>query len=80
MTALRRLIFPLSSPSGKGFIGRTLARDGKDLLPRERLYGSLAAMTASILNGAHIVRVHDAAPSVHAARIADEILRQRWPS
>jgi dihydropteroate synthase len=78
---LADLGFPLvAGTSRKGFIGRTLAHDGKDLLPRERLYGSLAAMTASILNGAHIVRVHDAAPSVHAARIADEILRANRPS
>ena len=31
----------------------------KTLRPSDRLYGSLAAMVASILRGAHIVRVHD---------------------
>jgi dihydropteroate synthase len=40
----------------------------------ERLYGSLAAMTASILQGAHIVRVHDVRAAVEAAAVADEVL------
>jgi dihydropteroate synthase len=32
-------------------------------------------MTASILNGAHIVRVHDVKAGVEAVKIADEVLR-----
>jgi dihydropteroate synthase len=32
-------------------------------------------MTASILNGAHMVRVHDVKPAVEAVKIADEVLR-----
>ncbi len=40
----------------------------------QRLHGSLAAMTASILQGAHIVRVHDVKASVEAAAVADEVL------
>ncbi len=40
----------------------------------ERLYGSLAAMVASILRGAHIVRVHDVKPAAEAAAVADEVL------
>ena len=42
--------------------------------PNERLYGSLAAMVASILKGAHIVRVHDVKPAVEAAAVADAVL------
>jgi dihydropteroate synthase len=73
---LRDLGFPLLvGTSRKSFIGRTLAIDGKDAPPDQRLHGSLAAMTASILNGAHIVRVHDVKPAVEAVKIADEILR-----
>jgi dihydropteroate synthase len=73
---LRDLGFPLLvGTSRKSFIGRTLAIDGKDAPPDQRLHGSLAAMTASILNGAHMVRVHDVKPAVEAVKIADEILR-----
>jgi dihydropteroate synthase len=73
---LHDLGFPLLvGTSRKSFIGRTLARDGKDALPDERLHGSLAAMTASVLNGAHMVRVHDVKAAVEAAKIADEVLR-----
>jgi dihydropteroate synthase len=73
---LRDLGFPLlAGTSRKSFVGRTLARDGKDAPPGERLHGSLAAMTASILQGAHVVRVHDVKPAVEAAKIADEVLR-----
>jgi dihydropteroate synthase len=74
---LQELGFPLLvGTSRKSFIGRTLARDGKDAPSDQRLPGSLAAMTASILKGAHMVRVHDVKAAVEAAKIADEILRQ----
>jgi len=73
---LQDLGFPLLvGTSRKSFIGRTLAVDGKDAPPDQRLHGSLAAMTASILNGAHMVRVHDVKPAVEAVKIADEVLR-----
>jgi dihydropteroate synthase len=39
------------------------------------LAGTLAAVTASVLKGAHIVRVHDVRPAVEAVAIADAILR-----
>ena len=67
--------FPLlAGVSRKSFIGRALAKDGKDAPAGQRLHGSLAAMTACILKGAHIVRVHDVKASVEAARIADAVL------
>lgn len=67
--------FPLlAGTSRKSFIGRALARDGKDAPPDQRLHGSLAAMTACILKGAQIVRVHDVKASVEAAKIADAVL------
>ena len=73
---LHELGFPLlAGTSRKSFIGRTLARDGKDAPPDQRLHGSLAAMAASILKGVHMVRVHDVKAAVEAAKIADEILR-----
>jgi dihydropteroate synthase len=76
LAQLQELGFPLLvGTSKKSFIGRTLARDGKDAPANERLFGSIAAMTASVLNGAHIVRVHDVKAAVDAARIADEVLK-----
>lgn len=73
---LRDLGFPLLvGTSRKSFIGRTLAIDGKDAPPDQRLHGSLAAATASVLQGAHVVRVHDVKAAVEAVKIADEILR-----
>lgn len=73
---LHELGFPLLvGTSRKSFIGRTLARNGQDASADQRLHGSLAAMTASMLNGAHMVRVHDVKPAVEAAKIADEVLR-----
>ncbi len=73
---LHRMGFPLlAGTSRKSFVGRTLGkRAGADAPPTERLYGSLAAMVASILRGAHIVRVHDVKPAVEAAAVADEVL------
>jgi dihydropteroate synthase len=64
----------LSGTSRKSFIGRTLARDGKDAPAEERLNGTLATVVASVLQGAHIVRVHDVKPAVEAVKVADEIL------
>jgi dihydropteroate synthase len=72
---LQALGFPmLVGTSRKSFIGRTLARDGKDAPADQRLYGTLATQTALILNGAHMVRSHDVRAAVEASRIADAIL------
>jgi dihydropteroate synthase len=76
---LQRLGFPLlAGTSRKSFVGRTIGkrRGGEDAPPGDRLYGSLAAMVASILQGAHIVRVHDVLAAVEAAAVADEVLSQ----
>ena len=76
-TACSGLGFPLlAGTSRKSFVGRTVGkrRGGEDAPADERLYGSLAAMVASILGGAHIVRVHDVRPAVEAAAVADEVL------
>jgi dihydropteroate synthase len=57
--------------SRKSFIGRALARDGKDASLADRLYGTLAAETAAILKGAQIIRTHDARACADIVRIAD---------
>jgi len=75
---LQSLGFPLlAGTSRKSFIGRTLARDGKDAPTPDRLYGTLASQTALILKGAHIVRTHDVKAAADAARVADAILQAR---
>jgi dihydropteroate synthase len=71
---LHKLGFPLlAGVSRKSFIGGTLAKNGSDAPPQERLYGSLAAMTVAILKGAHIVRVHEVKSAIQAAKIADAV-------
>jgi len=75
---LQALGFPLvAGTSRKSFLGRTLATAGKDAAPADRLYGNLAAHTALILKGAHILRTHDVKAAVEAARVADAILNVR---
>ena len=76
LSELHELGYPvLSGTSRKSFIGRTLARQGQDLPMGERIYGTLATVTASALQGAHIVRVHDVKPAYEAVKVADEILK-----
>jgi len=55
--------------SRKSFIGRTLGTSAND-----RTWGTAATVTAAILAGAHVVRVHDVAAMVQVARVADQIL------
>jgi dihydropteroate synthase len=75
---LQSLGFPLlAGTSRKSFLGRTLAKDGKDAPVADRLNGNLAAHTALILKGAHILRTHDVKAAVEAARVADAILEAR---
>jgi dihydropteroate synthase len=75
---LAKLGYPLVvGTSRKGFLGATLAREGKPAPPEQRIWGTAATVTASILNGAHIVRVHDVAEMVQVARVADCILNPR---
>jgi len=72
---LAKLGYPLLvGTSRKGFLGATLARDGKPAPADERIWGTAATVTASILNGVHIVRVHDVAEMVQVARVADCLL------
>ena len=72
---LHKLGFPLlSGTSRKSFIGRTLARDGKDAPLGERLYGTLATVVTSVFLGAHMVRVHDVKAAAEAVRVADAVM------
>src|SRR5262249_53285057 len=73
---IARLGLPvLVGTSRKGFLGRAFAEKGsKSLAPEQRLYATAATVAASILAGAHIVRVHDVAEMAQVARVADQIL------
>lgn len=57
--------------SRKGFIGNITGVAE----PKDRIYGTAAAVTASIRGGADIVRVHDVQEMVQVAKMADAIYR-----
>lgn len=62
----------LIGPSRKSFIGDVLHQD-----VRHRVTGTVAAVCAGILRGAHIVRVHDVKEAKEAALMTDAILTQQ---
>ena len=59
----------LLGPSRKAFIGTSLS-----LPVEERLEGTLASITASIMNGANIIRVHDVKETLRAVKITEKIM------
>jgi dihydropteroate synthase len=70
LSELGRLGFPLlAGTSRKSFVGRLL----RDAPARERKWGTAATVTASVLGGAHIVRVHDVEEMEQVVRVADAI-------
>jgi dihydropteroate synthase len=71
---LARLGYPLLvGTSRKSFIGRALG----GVPETQRIWGTAATVAASILQGAHIVRVHDVAEMVQVARVTDMILSRK---
>ncbi|MBI5236051.1 MAG: dihydropteroate synthase [Deltaproteobacteria bacterium] len=62
----------LIGASRKSFIGKIIGGEA-EANASARLSGTLAANTAAILNGAHIVRVHDVRQAKEAALVADAI-------
>lgn len=78
---LAKLGYPLLvGTSRKGFLGATLVKRGKPVPAEKRIWGTAATVAASILNGAHIVRVHDVTEMAQVARVADELIRQSLKS
>lgn len=63
----------LVGPSRKAFIGKIL----DEPVPAARGIGTLAAVTAAVLRGAAIVRVHDVREAVQAGKVADAVVRER---
>ncbi|HEX6323407.1 MAG TPA: dihydropteroate synthase [Vicinamibacterales bacterium] len=67
---LHALGFPLlSGPSRKSFLQAGLG----ERPPSGRLWGTAAAVAASVLAGAHIVRVHDVREMADVVRVADAV-------
>jgi dihydropteroate synthase len=66
---LKELELPiLMGTSRKSFIGKLL-----DVPVKERLEGTAATVTASVLRGADVVRVHDVAEMTRVVRVADRL-------
>ena len=61
----------LAGPSRKSFMREAL----NDRPPAERDWGTAAAVTAAVLGGAHIVRVHAVAEMVQVVRVAESTRR-----
>jgi dihydropteroate synthase len=72
---LAKLGYPLMiGTSRKGFLGATLAKNRKPAPAEERIFATAATVAASILNGAHIVRVHDVAEMKQVVLTMDALL------
>jgi dihydropteroate synthase len=70
----------LIGTSRKSFIGRLLADEsGTPASPEDRLHGTLATITTSVLKGAHIIRVHDVKAAVETIRVAEAIRENPRP-
>ncbi len=65
----------LDQPILIGTSRKSFLAHGPAASDEERLFGTAATVTASILNGAHIVRVHDVRGMVKVARVADEMVK-----
>lgn len=63
----------LLGPSRKAFLGKIL----DEPVAANRDIGTLGAVTAAVLRGASIVRVHQVPAAVQACRVADAVLRER---
>ena len=67
----------LMGTSRKSFIRRTLESQGETVSMDEMDLGTQATVSASILGGAHIVRVHDVKSTATTVRIMDSIVSAR---
>jgi dihydropteroate synthase len=59
----------LIGPSRKSFLGAATG----PVQPEDRDWATAAAVTAAVLGGAHIVRVHAVEKMIHVVRVADSI-------
>lgn len=59
----------LVGPSRKSFIGKILKQEN----PQKRLWGTTAAVTACVINGAKIIRVHDIPEIYDVIKVANKL-------
>jgi dihydropteroate synthase len=62
----------LLGPSNKAFIGHILGKEA-----HERDTGTLAAVAACVMNGAHIIRAHNVKLAAETVKVIDAILREQ---
>jgi dihydropteroate synthase len=76
---LARLGYPLLvGTSRKSFIGKVLEKSKLSSgAGTDRIWGTAATVAASILQGAHIVRVHDVPEMTRVARVCDAVVSAR---
>lgn len=60
----------LAGPSRKSFIGKIISKD-----VGERIFGTAAAVSLAIANGAHIIRVHDVKAMADVVKVTDAIMQ-----
>jgi dihydropteroate synthase len=66
--------FPLLvGTSRKAFLGAALGTAKSPAPPAERVWGTAATISAAILGGAHIIRVHDVSEMAKVVRVVDAI-------
>jgi dihydropteroate synthase len=76
ISELRELGFPLlAGASRKSFVGRMLAREGKDAPVGERQFGTVAAETVLALAGVQVIRTHDVRACADALRVVEAVRR-----
>ena len=69
LTSVKQNYPILISVSNKSFIGKFLGKDN----PSDRLFGSIAAETVSVMNGANIIRTHNVEATKDAISIASAL-------
>lgn len=62
----------LISVSNKSFLGKILEKEN----PSDRLFGSIAAETISVMNGADIIRTHNVEATKDAVKIASKLTKR----
>ncbi len=70
LSQIKKLGMPvLIGTSRKSFIGKMIGGD-----PDERMEGTAATVAAAILNGCHVIRVHDVAAMKKVASVTDAVV------
>lgn len=62
----------LLGPSNKAFIGHILGKKA-----HERDTGTMAAVAACVMNGAHIIRAHNVKLAIETVKVIDAVLREK---